>query len=197
MLWFAKNTIIKAFILYIIERGVTMRKKQIEESIQMIIHGFFHILTHMNFHDITMSDIAEASKVSRMTLYRYFKNKDEIVTYYFKSVVETFKSSILKHPTPNILYILKTRNQMIYDDIRLRQAFNHEHIERLFREVIDQSESFMNTYIPLAKHATQYKKRFVEGGISQITRDWVKNGMVETPDQISLECVKLLLLLKE
>lgn len=174
-----------------------MRKKQIDESIQMIIDGLFNLLKEREYHDLSMSDIADNAQVSRMTLYRYFKNKDDIVTHYFKSVVEKFKASILKHPSPNILFILKTRNQMIYEDVRLRQAFKHEHVEYLFREVIERSEVFINAYIPSINNASKYKKLFVEGGISKITRDWVHHGMVETPDQISLECIKILLLLKE
>lgn len=174
-----------------------MRKKQIDESIQMIIDGFFNLLKEREYHDVSMSEIADKSKVSRMTLYRYFKNKDEIVTHYFKSVVERFETSILKHPAPNILFILKTRNQMIYEDVRLRQAFKHEHVEYLFREIIESSEVSINAYIPSMKNASKYKKLFVEGGMNKILRHWVHNGMIESPDQISIESLKLLLLLKE
>lgn len=174
-----------------------MRQKQIDESIQMIVDGFFSLLSHMHYQDITMTNIANEAKVSRMTLYRYFKSKADIVTFYIKTTIERFKSKIINHPSPNFFLILKLRNQLLYEDPKLRAAFKHKMVENLYREVINQSESFINSYIPNGHHISKYKKLFVEGGISNITRDWVLNGMIETPDQISIVSLKLLLLLKK
>ena len=174
-----------------------MRQKQIDESIQMIVDGFFSLLYHMHYHDITMSDIANAAKVSRMTLYRYFKNKDDIVNHYIKLTIERFKKRIETHPSPNFMHILKMRNQIIYEDEKLRTAFKHHIVEHLFKEVIKQSETLLNAYIPNVQNVSKYKKLFVEGGITNITKDWVHRGMSETPDQITMETIKILLLLRE
>lgn len=173
-----------------------MRHKQIDESIHMILDGFFNLLSKSDYNSINMSSIALEAQVSRMTLYRYFKNKDDIIIYYIQETMNRFKDMISNHPSPNFIYILQMRNQLIYEDARLRTAFNHEIVESLFREVIKQSEPLINSFIPNASLVSKYKKLFVAGGISNITRDWVLNGMKEAPEQITRECLKLLLLLK-
>ena len=192
-----KDNETKTINLYIYRKGVTMRQKQIDESIQMIVDGFFSLLSHMHYHDITMSDVANEAKVSRMTLYRYFKNKDDIVNHYIKLTIARFKKMIETFPSPNFMHILKMRNQLIFEDEKLRTAFKHEMVEYLFREVIKQSETLINTYITNIQNVSKYKKLFVEGGITNITKDWVHRGMSETPDQITFETIKILLLLSE
>ncbi|MBN2299556.1 MAG: TetR/AcrR family transcriptional regulator [Acholeplasmataceae bacterium] len=174
-----------------------MRQKQIDESVQMILDGFFNLLSKSDYHSINMSSIALEAQVSRMTLYRYFKDKEDIIIYYIQETMKRFKHMISNQPSPNFVYILQMRNQLIYEDARLRTAFNHEIVESLFREVIKQSEPLINSFIPNVSLVSKYKKLFVAGGISNITRDWVLNGMKETPEQITRECLKLLLLLNE
>lgn len=192
-----KDNETKTINLYIYRKGVTMRQKQIDESIQMIVDGFFSLLSHMHYHDITMSDVANEAKVSRMTLYRYFKNKDDIVNHYIKLTIEGFKKRIETHTSPNFMHALKMRNQLIYEDEKLRTAFKHDMVEHLFKEVIEQSKTLINAYLPNIQDVSKYKKLFVEGGITNITKDWVHRGMSETPDQITFETIKILLLLSE
>lgn len=192
------NVLVSMMInLYNIFRGVTMRQKQIEESLTMITDGFFDLLTIHNYDDITMSNIAIAAKLSRMTLYRYFKNKEEIITYYIQDAMNRFKQKISEHPSPNFIYVLYLRNQMIYEDKKLRAAFKHETVEKLFRAVIRQSDPLINSMIVNNDKLSKYKKLFVEGGIFYITRDWVSNGMKETPEQLTKEYLKILSLLSE
>lgn len=192
------NVLVSMMInLYNIFRGVTMRQKQIEESLTMITDGFFDLLTIHDYDDITMSNIAIAAKLSRMTLYRYFKNKEEIITYYIQDAMNRFKQKISEHPSPNFIYVLYLRNQMIYEDKKLRAAFQHEIVEKLFRAVIRQSDPLINSMIVNNDTLSKYKKLFIEGGIFYITRDWVSNGMKETPEQLTKEYLKILSLLSE
>lgn len=174
-----------------------MRKKQIKESLTLIIEGFFKLLIDHDYASITMSDIAIQAQVSRMTLYRYFKNKDEISKYYIKEIIHQFEETINQQTSPNFLLILYTRNKMIYENPKLRMAFNHDIVEQLFKEVIIQSQSLINQYIPNIDQVSKYKKLFVMGGITNITRDWVERGLKETPEEITRECFLVLQQLKE
>lgn len=44
----------------------------------------------------TMDEIAEELKVSKKTIYKYFKSKDDIIVEYFKEVIETDKNATLQ-----------------------------------------------------------------------------------------------------
>lgn len=174
-----------------------MRVKQINESIHFIIESFFRLLSTQNYHEITMSDIAHEAQVSRMTLYRYFKNKEAITKHFISKIIEDFKTEIQQHPSPNFLSILYTRNKLIYENPKLRTAFNHEIIEQFFKEVIHQSQTLINQYMPNANTVSKYKRLFVIGGITHITREWVESGLQETPEEITHECIKVLRQLKD
>ena len=44
----------------------------------------------------TMDEIAEELKISKKTIYKYFKSKDDIIHEYFKEIVETDKTSTVE-----------------------------------------------------------------------------------------------------
>lgn len=43
----------------------------------------------------TMDEIAEELKISKKTIYKYFKSKDDIITQYFTEIIETDKNDTL------------------------------------------------------------------------------------------------------
>ncbi len=65
------------------------REKQILISKNMIKDALFEILMEKDFRDITISEITRRAKVGRMTFYRNFSRKEEIVVFFFGAAADS------------------------------------------------------------------------------------------------------------
>lgn len=63
------------------------RKNQVEESKNLIADAFLSLLERRSYDDITLAEIAEEAGVSRMTIHRHFKNKENIILYQTEKVI--------------------------------------------------------------------------------------------------------------
>ena len=61
-----------------------------ESSINYIIEAFFLLLKTNNIENISISDICQKAGVSRVTFYRNFKDKIDIINTYFSLMIKQF-----------------------------------------------------------------------------------------------------------
>jgi AcrR family transcriptional regulator len=74
---------------HIIFRRLFMDKR-IEENVRVknsITHAFFSLLEKKNIDSITVSEITKLADVSRMSYYRNFNTKFEIIEYFFSRIL--------------------------------------------------------------------------------------------------------------
>lgn len=174
-----------------------MRKKQIEESKSLILDGFFTVLKSKPYNKISMSEIAEESMVTRMTLYRHFKDKDEILKYLIMSLVESIKESYSKAEEKSIGSLIEIRNLEISRNEYLKIALSNKEVEHIVREFIAPSRAMFYEYLELSPKVSQYRINFVIGGIENITTKWILGGMKESYKVITNETMKILSLINK
>ena len=169
-----------------------MRTKQIEESKTFITNAFFDLLEKEEYDTISMSQIAEHAGVSRMTLYRYYSDKSMIIRGYFEAVIQQLLDHLETLESVNFAQVILERNRLIYHDPKIRQAFRHDIVEELLRDVIDAEREGFSKFMPKPKRLAKLIKPFILGGIANITKTWVKGGMKETPEDLTNEILTLL-----
>lgn len=169
-----------------------MRTKQIEESKTLITNAFFNLLEQEDYDTISMSQIADHAGVSRMTLYRYFSDKSKIIRRYFEEVIQQLLDHLETLDSVSFAQVILERNRLIYHDPKIRQAFRHDIVEELLRDVIDAGRDRFSKFMPKPKGVVKLMEPFVLGGIANITKTWVKGGMKETPEDLTNEILKLL-----
>lgn len=170
-----------------------MRTKQIEESKTLITNAFFNLLKDEDFESISMSQIAEHAGVSRMTLYRYYSDKSMIIRGYFQGVINELLDHLESLESVSFAQVILERNRLIYHDPKIRQAFRHDIVEELLRDVIDEGRDRFSKFMPKPKGLAKLVEPFVLGGIANITKTWVKGGMKETPEDLTDEILQLLI----
>lgn len=169
-----------------------MRTKQIEESKTFITNAFFNLLKKEEYDTISMSQIAEHAGVSRMTLYRYYSDKSMIIRGYFEAVIQQLLGHLETLESVSFAQVILERNRLIYHDPKIRQAFRHDIVEELLRDVIDAERDGFSKFMPKPKGLAKLIEPFVLGGIANITKTWVKGGMKETPEDLTNEILTLL-----
>ncbi len=169
-----------------------MRKKQIEESRKLILDGFFTILENKPYNEISMSEIAEKSMVTRMTLYRHFKSKDEILKYLIMNIVASIKEKYSKVEEKSIGKLIEMRNQEISANMYLKAVLSNKEAEHIVREFVAYGRTLFQEYLELSPYINEYKRSFIIGGIESITTRWILGGMKESCKLVTDETLKVL-----
>ncbi len=169
-----------------------MREKQLEESRKLILDGFFSILKETEYTKITMSEIAKASMVTRMTLYRHFKSKDEILKSFIMNLVDLIKERYHKEETQSFSSLISIRNQEIYKNKYLKIALSNNEAEPILRGFIIQGRTLFSDIDKYVSNRNKYLYDFIVGGIENITTKWILDGMKESPERITNETLNIL-----
>ena len=159
-----------------------------ESSINYIIEAFFLLLKTNNIENISISDICQKAGVSRVTFYRNFKDKIDIINTYFSLMIKQFiiemgtnthydyyhiayhTFEMLKKEKENILSLINNNLSYMYQNL-----LNH-HFDKNFKN--DNYGSKLTAYI-------------FAGALYNISLYWIKNDCKESIDEIITEFFKI------
>ena len=162
-----------------------MRIKQINESRKLIVDGFYSLLRKKNYTEISMSEIANEAMVSRMTLYRHFDSKEEIFKYdiskSFESIVDEY-NNMTKKDLRSLIYI---RNKMMHQNKKIKTILQNKNLQDIMSEFLENNNKVFIEDLFDLNGIDKYRLMFVNGGISQITNNWIMNNMDETPEELT------------
>lgn len=124
----------------------------------------------------TMDEIAAELKVSKKTIYKYFKSKDEIISEYFREIIESDKKSVLESVEKNVSLIEKL-NLLIYS----------YHKYKLPSNILDEAYKFYHQEYERVQELRDFKLKQVELILNQAKVE----GLIK--DDIQLNMVSLIL----
>ncbi len=159
-----------------------MNKKQELNAFikECITKALIDLMNNKSFNDITVTELVEHAGVSRVSFYRNFESKEDVLEKYLQTLIkewgedfekagkpEYFSESILKHfyKYKDIYTLLYKHNLsfMIYEILRWAAKLDE-----------------CNTNIE------RYLKSLFAGLIFGTVDEWIRQGMKETPEEIVL-----------
>lgn len=164
------------------------RIKQIEESKKMIANALMTLLQTDSLEDITISQIAAEARIGRNTVYSHFQKKEEILQYVLESLFKEARQTLENKANPSLRDLLLWRFSLIKNNPPLH-IFSKEQEIRLILIQFRESHSRL---FKLGVTVDEYTKEFVLGGIDAMTLKWVKNGMVESPEDMAEKVLALI-----
>lgn len=168
------------------------REKQIKESKEMVKNALFNLMKTKGFDEITMSEIALEAGLVRMTLYRHFKDKDQILLYCFEDYYERALLEMKVQINPNLNDLLRFRFKMLKESPYTNLLMAHNLLNQLIQRVgFNYIQSFKDI---LPEMDSAYKRCFVMGGIDAMTIKWIEGGMNEPYTQIADEITQILIM---
>ncbi len=156
------------------------KEKQIEETYELIMGAFLTLLKEKSFNEITLTEIANNAGVARMTLYRHFKTKEQILIYRADMKVKQFKS-YTEQTSPStedlinnffIFFKELPLSQLITTDIYINAIFKPYILE--LRDVF--YLQLKNLY---SDNFDDYAFLFLIGGFNELLNNWCKNNFKE------------------
>ncbi|ATF26275.1 TetR/AcrR family transcriptional regulator [Brochothrix thermosphacta] len=172
---------------------MTKKNKQSQLSQEWIIEALIQLLKTKNYHDITITDITNKAGVARLTFYRNFKDKDDILLTRSYQLFEAYFEE------------LKANNKLVTIPAALHLSFNYwqrdaETLDLLIKNqlfyLIEQPfYSFLEKIIAENSQLNQLntiQKSFILGGTTQAMRSWITNGSKDSPTEITETLLKII-----
>lgn len=171
-----------------------MPKSEKTDNVEtFIIEALFALMREKDFKKITIGEIARKAGVARVTYYRRFKSKEDIVKKFFEKKAESFSKmtasrrraasdfyeacfvafSNLKASKREMLCLVKSRLEYVYlDCLNEMMAANFQR----------------NKYSNM-----KYSPYFFSGSIFNISIEWIKRGCKEPVKQLADEYFRTIL----
>ena len=162
------------------------REKNVDEY---IIDALFNLMKKKSYESISITEIADKAGASRISFYRNFTSKEDIIVKWIDKVTDKFlnESDISFKNNSNKDYFMKLFTHL--DNYKDRCILIYKAgLDYLLKNKFD--EVFISIYI---KEFDPYKVYFTSGGIYNTYYYWLSNGCKETPEELSNKLVDLLL----
>lgn len=160
-----------------------MKKKREKTVNTYITEALFLLMNNKNYNDISITEITKKAGVGRISFYRNFNSKEDIIKNWINDVTTNFlKESSISYKEESL-------------EIYVQKLFTH--LEKYKKEatLIYKSgllhllkESFETTFLNNNQYNT-YKSYFIIGGIFNIYYYWLINGYKESPKELSIKLI--------
>lgn len=159
------------------------------ETKNQLVQTFIDKLYKDHFKEITIAEIAAEAGYSRNTFYRYFKDKYELLNYFFNQLLESYFSELRMQTPRNLEELLTTyfsfwqRREEVLQMLKEQQLLTHT-LELYNQKILDVLVS-----LDLPWHRSHPNMRLVllimTGGCWNVLHYYLKNQLSFIPSQLA------------
>ncbi len=134
--------------------------------------------------EISICDIAKRAGVARVTFYRNFSSKEDVLVCHMNELSEKWYGNYMKHPEEDIICSLFHFLYSIRDTLALLYRSN-------LSEIIHRS--FYISCGPRREHSNEdaYRRAILYGMLTSWCDEWFRRGMKESPEQLAAFYLKI------
>lgn len=165
-----------------------MPRKRESEAEGYITTALLLLMRRKVFHSITVTEICEKAGVSRMSFYRCFPSKPDILRRKCAAITEEFmqRSGLSFHRDPLQQYLV-TLFTHLYQNRDLIELLRRSDLLYIIKD--DITRVFLSVYEDVYG---EYKSRFISGGLFDVFCQWLQNDFRETPEELASRLKDLL-----
>ena len=168
-----------------------MRINQIEIYRNRILDVCKKSIDDETFFEKSLFEIARLAKVSRMTIYRHFLNKNEIIKNLLNNddlgqLFENFSCDISLYKT----FLL--RNQYLFRNNIIIFLLKNNRIE-LIDESLKKQNDYIIKKILSCKNINNISFKFIQGGYHKSLMMWIKSQWSRSPESVAYELESVIL----
>lgn len=147
---------------------------------ECIADALLRLMREKDFDSISITEITELADVGRVTYYRNFKSKEDILLFKLKLLTKEWQqqeeTKMETEPLRNMVAFFKFIDS-IKDTILLLYHSKLMYVfQDYFYEIIGPKED--------EKQEDAYLKAFASYGMFGLINEWIRGGMRETPQQL-------------
>ncbi len=147
-----------------------------------IVDALLILMSKKRFQKITIEEIVAKAGVNRSTYYRHFNGKEDVIFYFFDSVMREYLE-VAKPQNPDLKSYLQNMFQHYLKYRKQILVIYNAGLSPIFLRVL---EKYFHSQIDTSKPMDeQYKVSFYIGGIFNQLQMWFSRGMQESPETMT------------
>ena len=174
-----------------------MNKSQNPSAVQSkewIMNALIVLMQEKDYHDITITEIAEKADVVRRTFYRNFESKEDVLESYLNVLFQKFSDKLFEYAELSCDISLRILFQLCKENSSIFNALEHSNMLGLMLEkwniilpvlhniFFDRIKQFPETK---SEKSLEYLLAFNVGGIFNLVLKWIKEDMALSPDELA------------
>ncbi|TLQ21500.1 TetR/AcrR family transcriptional regulator [Lactiplantibacillus plantarum] len=159
-----------------------MNKKLIETEFlkECLADALIELMTRKKFENIRIIEITKLAGVARSTYYRNFDSKEEILQFKLGLLTERWQNKKETKDIEDTMQAIIAFVEFISSNRILITSLYNSNLMHVFQNY------FYRILGPQKneKGEDAYLKAFVSFGMFGLINEWIRNGMIETPEQL-------------
>lgn len=165
------------------------REKQVNESKELIVQALIRLLNEKPLTSISMSEIAKKADVVRMTLYRHFKSKEEIILHIVETKIDELMKQMDDSSELTMYNLLLFRFKILKGSPFTSMLYECNQLDKLLS--IIRTNVMNDLYFFSHIKYDPFLLDFFIGGIDKVTVMWIAEGMQTPPVEMAKRVHKL------
>lgn len=176
----------------LIVNGEIMSKK--ETAKKRIIDGMFEMLQTKSYQEITVKDVSKHVGVSRMTFYRNFHTKEDVIVGQFQETFTTFINRLLAQKISNFNGLVTTFFTIIKENKPMMDAIVDNDLSYLLLKVLKKYITNLvdDDILELRANSSKMLIAMISGGLTEVLLTWTEDGMEEPVEELVIFASKYL-----
>ncbi len=162
-----------------------MREIQTRQSKEKLMEALLTLMETQAFEDITVTDITKQAGVARLTLYRHFESKEQILLAYLDEIFESYLEELSKVDGKNLRAGLCRCFEYWKRDKRLPNLLSQHNVTPLIQRSFGAYLLRVLDTDILARELSYFQRKFIEGGLLAIMIDWISNPRGLAPEDMA------------
>lgn len=158
---------------------------QAERSRKYMIEALFILMSEKPYESITIKEITEKAGVARLTFYRHFESKDQLLESHFDEIFKQYLNEFEKNPNISIRDALCKSFYYWRKDIKVsRLLIEHDLSSLIFKVFKNELTQMLDLNIfPLKINDVQ--RNFIEGGLVTVMIEWSRDSQNKSPEEMA------------
>lgn len=163
-----------------------MRRKNLTSEMMMsyIAEALVLLMQQKPYSEITIGEITKKAGVNRSTYYRHFESKENIILFYFDSIMNEYLNRFRSKQNTDFREYMLTMFETFYTHKDALLAIHREGLSVLLFDVLMKYFNFSEIEMS-APPIQQFAASYHLGGIYNNILLWFSHAMKETPKEMT------------
>lgn len=146
-----------------------------------IVNGMFELLQTTPFSEINVKDICTQAGVSRMTYYRNFHAKQDIIIYRFDSAFTTFIQRLASRQSHTLTDVATVFFELVKEDQDMMEIIVKNNLSKILLDRLKYylADLINENVLETREASSKMLVSLIAGGLTEILITWTKDGMKE------------------
>ncbi len=149
-----------------------------------IFEALYELLSKKNINEINVCDICTKAGVSRMSFYRNFKSKEDLINKSLERILLNLKENLSKQEEVNQYILTREIFTITQNFNKISQSFkNSNYLDKFIESIANQ----LFTFSPEDKinPGEKYVPIFYFSALTGVLAMWLNNGAKESPEEMA------------